>query len=93
MRGMIAPRVADAIANTADWIATSTRISPTLRTLRMVWASRASVTSHVPTEDRKYSSRRSMASAIAPPYRPNTTIGSSPTSPTSPTVSEEWERS
>ncbi len=85
MRGMIAPRADDAMAKNADCTDTSARISAMLLSPASVWNSRASVTAHVPVEDHMYSVRRSMASAMAPPYRPNTTIGTSPASPTRPT--------
>ena len=78
---MIAPRADDAIANAPDCTATSARISGTLPRPSSVCTSSASVTSQVPTEDQKYSRRRSTASAIAPPYRPKTTIGTRPDEP------------
>ena len=89
MRGMIAPRAADAIAKLADCTATRARISRTLLSPNRVCSSRPIVPPHVTRDAIRYSTRRSTASAIAPPYRPNTTIGTSPTRPTRPTISDE----
>ena len=91
MRGMIAPRLDDAIAKNADCTTTRARMTPTLASPSRVCASSASVTAHVPTDDQKYNVRRLTASAIAPPYSPNTTIGTSPASPTRPTYNDECE--
>ncbi len=53
MRGVIAPRVDDAIAKAPACTATSTRISQTLPRPSSVWASRPSVISQVTIEDQK----------------------------------------
>ena len=53
LRGMIAPRVDDATANAPDCTTTSARMSATLRTSSSVCTSSASVTSQVPTDDRR----------------------------------------
>ncbi len=91
MRGMIAPRAEDATANAPACTATRPKITGMLFSPIRVCTSSAIVTSHVPIDDQKYNRPRSTASAIAPPYRPNTTRGSRPTNPTSPTSSEECE--
>ena len=79
MRGMIAPRADEATANAPDCTATSARISGTLSSpSRRLHQQRRASPASVPTDDRRYSRRRSTTSAIAPPYRPNTTSGTQP---------------
>jgi hypothetical protein len=88
-RGTMAPRAELATAKKPAWTATSSRISGTLFNPSRVCASRPRVTSQVPMELTRYSSRRSTVSATAPPHSPNATSGRNPTSPTRPTSSDE----
>ncbi len=53
MRGMIAPRAEEAMANIADWTATRPRMSRTSRRSSRVWTSRARVTTQPPVEDHR----------------------------------------
>ncbi len=49
----MAPRVEDDVAKNADWTKIRTRISAALRIPSSVWASSASVTTQVPSEDQR----------------------------------------
>src|SRR5512133_812670 len=88
-RGTIAPRVEEATANPAAWTATSPSSSGRLARSSSAAASSAPVHPHRVSDDPSSSSRRSTASATAPPQSPNNTSGTSPTSPSVPTQNEE----
>ena len=88
-RGTTAPRVDEATANAPDWTATSTSSSARLRSPASACRSSPSVQPHSTSDDPMSSTRRSAASAIAPPHNPNTTSGRKPTAPSRPTQNEE----
>ena len=86
---MIALRVGEVTANAADCTPTSTSSSAMLRRPASACTSRASVTIQVSADAHSSSRRRSTASATAPPYRPKTISGTSPTRPSMPTQNED----
>src|SRR5215217_3549861 len=88
-RGTIAPWVEEATANPAACTATSPSSSGRLATSSRAAASSPPVHPHRVSDAPSSSSRRSTASATAPPQSPNITSGTSPTSPSIPTQNED----
>src|SRR5690349_15631705 len=85
-RGMIADRAGLFTAKQADWQATTPYSTPTCPQSRCDCTTRTIDSSHRPVDETSASVRRSIASAIAPPYNPKTTSGTSEHNPTSPTA-------
>jgi hypothetical protein len=88
-RGTIAPRVEEATANPAACTATSPSSSGRLASPSRAATSSPPVHPHRVNDDPSSSSRRSTASATAPPHSPNITSGTSPTSPSMPTQNDD----
>jgi hypothetical protein len=73
----------------AAWTATRPSSNGRVATFSRAAASSPPVHPHRVSDDPSSSSRRSTASATAPPQSPNSTSGTSPTSPSMPTQNED----
>lgn len=82
---MIAARAGLFIAKHADCSATTPYRTQVRSQCRTACRANTIDSSHRPAEEARASVRRSTASAIAPPYSPNTASGTSAQRPTSPT--------
>lgn len=89
---MIADRAGLFTAKQADCAATTAYRTPTWFQWSSDCATRSIESSQSPLEETRASVRRSIASAIAPPYRPKTISGTSEQSPTRPTAKVECDR-
>lgn len=90
-RGMIADRAGLFTAKNADWQATTAYRTHTWFQCNCDCSTRIIESSHSPDDETRARVRRSIASAIAPPYSPNTISGTSEQSPTSPTANVECD--
>src|SRR4051795_11120196 len=88
---MIADRAGLFTAKHADWQATTAYRTQTCPQSRWDCSTRTIESNHSPAEEKRASVRRSIASAIAPPYSPKTISGTSEHNPTSPTANVECD--
>jgi hypothetical protein len=88
-RGITALRVGWLTARKADCAANSTSTTHTFAVAVVALTHSASEVRAIPAPVISRSSRRSTASAIAPPHSPKTTSGTRPNSPVRPTYADE----
>ena len=91
-RGMIAERAGLFTAKQADCAATTAYRTPTWFQCSSDCVTSSIESSQSPVDEMRASVRRSMASAIAPPYSPNTISGTREQSPTRPTANVECDK-
>ena len=87
--GMIAPRVGWLMPDAPECRATRAYSTGTDSSPAQACAAMPTVVSHMTADEVSATRRRSCRSAIAPPYRPATTSGTSAARPSRPTANEE----